>query len=455
MKFPLLLALLLLPTLAYADDPNRIQPYSENPHYWQFKGEPLLLLGGSDEDNLFQHPELIQQLDTIQQCGGNYVRNTMSSRDKGNVWQFAKVEGKYDLDQWNPEYWERFETFLRETAKRDIIVQLEIWATFDYYLQYWDGNPFNPKNNRNYNKDQSRLRHRIKSHPLQLQNNFFRALPEEMDIPIVFKYQKKFIDKILEHTLKYNHVLYNMDNETAVSQGWAIFWANYIRDAAKAKGTNVETTDMRDPWNILDKKHNLMFDHPEVFTFIDISQNNHNSGEKHTKAPPVRRQQLAASPRPLNNVKVYGADSGKYGKTKDGIERFWRNIFMGLASTRFHRPDAGIGINGLAQQQIRSAREFTNRFAWYHCQPAQQLLKQREPNEAFCLAEGVTTFAVYFPGQGEVLLQAESLSGKYDQTWLNLTTGQWSPPQSASTTQNQLKLTTPDAGSWAVLVRKK
>ena len=31
---------------------NRIQIYSENPRYWQYKGKPVLLIGGSVEDNL-------------------------------------------------------------------------------------------------------------------------------------------------------------------------------------------------------------------------------------------------------------------------------------------------------------------------------------------------------------------------------------------------------------------
>ena len=35
--------------------------------------------------------------------------------------------------------------------------------------------------------------------------------------------------------------------------------------------------------------------------------------------------------RPINNVKIYGADTGKYGKTQDGLARFWRNIFGGFA----------------------------------------------------------------------------------------------------------------------------
>ena len=51
-------------------DPIRI--YSENPFYWEYKGEPVLLLGGSKEDNLFNHPEgLAEHLDLLESVGGN------------------------------------------------------------------------------------------------------------------------------------------------------------------------------------------------------------------------------------------------------------------------------------------------------------------------------------------------------------------------------------------------
>jgi len=32
-------------------DSDRIRPYEKNPRYWQYKGQPVLLLGGSKEDN--------------------------------------------------------------------------------------------------------------------------------------------------------------------------------------------------------------------------------------------------------------------------------------------------------------------------------------------------------------------------------------------------------------------
>ena len=37
---------------ARADNSDRIQPWSENPRYWQYKGKPLLLIGGTKDEPL-------------------------------------------------------------------------------------------------------------------------------------------------------------------------------------------------------------------------------------------------------------------------------------------------------------------------------------------------------------------------------------------------------------------
>ena len=40
---------------AFEDGSNEpIKPYAKNPWYWAFQGEPVVLMGGTDDDNLFQ-----------------------------------------------------------------------------------------------------------------------------------------------------------------------------------------------------------------------------------------------------------------------------------------------------------------------------------------------------------------------------------------------------------------
>ena len=63
---------------------DRIKPYADNPHYWQYKGKPVLLLGGSKDDNLFQIPDLKEHLDMLASVGGNYIRNPYNLQNNIN-----------------------------------------------------------------------------------------------------------------------------------------------------------------------------------------------------------------------------------------------------------------------------------------------------------------------------------------------------------------------------------
>jgi len=175
---------------------NRIRPYAKNPYYWQYKGKPVFLLGGSKDDNLFQIPDLKEHLDTLASVGGNYIRNTMSDRkDKGfEVYPFKRLSnGKYDLNQWNDDYWNRFQNLLKWTGQRDIIVQIEVWDRFDYTdhgsFNTWKSNPYNPENNINYTAVESGLLVKYpKDHPSRDKQPFFHTIPAMDDGSILEKW---------------------------------------------------------------------------------------------------------------------------------------------------------------------------------------------------------------------------------------------------------------------------
>ncbi|MCK4750514.1 MAG: hypothetical protein KAT15_25830, partial [Bacteroidales bacterium] len=214
--------IVLLAGCAMENDPgiqNRINRgihmSSTHPQYWEYNGESVMLLGGSDEDNLFQLAGLEEQLDLLAAAGGNYVRNTMSSRDSGDVWAFHldPATGKYDLRQWNEVYWDRFRKLLELTSDRSIIVQVEVWATFDFYRDNWTKNPFNPENNTNYTVERTKLPVEVKTHPIMCDNPFFWSVPSHHNNMPLLDYQQRFVDKLLSHSLEFDNVLYCIDNE--------------------------------------------------------------------------------------------------------------------------------------------------------------------------------------------------------------------------------------------------
>jgi hypothetical protein len=442
-------------TRAAAPLQDWIDIHKANPAYWQYKGKPVLLLGGSKDDNLFQIPDLKEHLELLASVGGNYIRNTMSSRnDKGfEVQAFKRLpDGEYDLEQWNDEYWQRFENMLKWTRQQDIIVQIEVWATFDYYRENWAANPFNPKNNISYTAEQTALPEKVDSHPTRCENNFFWSVPAEKNQKIVLKYQQRFVDKMLSYSLRFGNVLYCMDNETSVTPEWGKYWSQYIKAKAKAAGVRVHTTEMWDKWDLAHSQHNATFDHPEIYSFVDISQNNHQKGQAHWDNAQRQRARIADKIRPLNNTKIYGADTGRFGNDRDGMERFWRNIFGGMASARFHRPDSGLGLDEKAQANIRSMRLLTGEMDVFSCAPHNDLLSDKEDNEAYCLANPGKEYALYFPDGGEVTLDVSAAKKPVKIRWLDIMKCQWKDAQAVQD-GSRLKLRCPGPRYWAVLVQ--
>ncbi len=441
-------------------DDARIQPYTNNRFYWKYKGEPVLLIGGSREDNLFQIDDLEAHLDLLASVGGNYVRCTMSSRDGGDVWPFERdaETGLYDLETPGRAYWERFTRFMELTAERDIIAQIEVWDRFDFARDPWQDNPYNPKNNVNYTVEASGLKPEITTHPGRRENAFFRTPPALENNEVVLPYQRSQVAKMLSISLQYGHVLYCMDNETNSPPEWGRYWATFIQEQAAEAGVGVETTEMWDDHDLLGPQHAHTLDHPETYQFVDVSQNNHQVGYTHWVKPQEIRQRILDSGviRPMNSVKIYGANSGRYGTTRDAQERFWRNILGGLASSRFHRPASGLGLNAIAQAHLRSMRLVTGEVDIFTCQPHTDLLSNRSPNEAYCAADPGREYVIFFPDGGNVFLDVSAADGKeLSVRWLDVRDSRWTAvPAPLPVEDGHARLVTPtEEGYWAAVVK--
>jgi hypothetical protein len=407
-----------------------------HPQYWSYHGKPVMLLGGSDEDNLFQLPGLEEQLDLLVSVGGNYVRNTMSSRDSGNVWAFQMdpETGLYDLGKWNKEYWNRFQDLLELTSAREIIVQVEVWATFDFYRENWDHNPFNPENNTNYTAERTKLPPEVRTHPTMCDNPFFWSVPAQHNNMPLLDYQQRFVDKLLSHSLEFDNVLYCIDNETSVTAAWGQFWSDYIRKKAAEKGKKVHVTEMWDPWDLDHISHRESFDHPGTYSFVEISQNNHQRGENqwNNGLKQIEKLTKAGNLRPVNNVKTYGNDRGRHGGgTDNGIQSFIRSTLFSSAAVRFHRPPSGLGLGDTAQAVIRGMRMATDRIDFFNAEPHNDLLGERHENEAYCRAVPGRESLVYFPGEGEVTLDLGVAGPGVEVNRLEILKGEWTKEEAA------------------------
>jgi hypothetical protein len=333
-----------------------------------------------------------------------------------------------------------------------------MWDRFDFAGGPWQDNPYNPKNNVNYTAKESGLSEVITTHPGRRESAFFRSVPALEHNQLLLRYQHLQVDKHLSFSLRYDHVLYCMDNETNESPEWPKYWATFVRQRAREAGVSVELTEMWDDHDLLGAQHANTVDHPELYTFVDVSQNNHQSGFDHwAKAQEIRRRiQESGQPRPINNVKIYGANTGRYGTHRDAQERFWRNIVGGLASSRFHRPPSGLGLNEIAQAHLRSMRLFAAALDLFRSVPHQELLSGHSRNEAYCTAIPGEAYAVFFPDGGNVTLDVSAAAERaLTVRWLDIRRCAWTgEPAPTAPTAGRLSLVTPaEDGYWAAVVQ--
>ncbi len=416
-----------------------IRPYQRNPRYWQYKNQPVLLLGGSKDDSLFQIPDLEEHLDELAEVGGNYVRNTMSDRqDHGfEAYPYRRREdGKYDLDQWNDEYWTRFENFLQWTEERSIFVQIEVWDRFDHSQEHWEADPYRPANNVNFTTDSSGLRNLYPAPAWYDKQPFFHSIPGmpryDKRLDVVRKYQERFVLKMLSYSLRHGHVLYCMNNETSTPPTWGRHWIALIHREAEKAGTSVFCTDM---FNDGYKPENSpsfaqAWDDEDVYRFLDISQINSRlfNEDQWDKLQWVMRR-MEKHPRPVNCVKIYGSGETKWGSgtPTDGVERFWRDLFAGCAAVRHHRDGGGIGLGPISKACIRAARTTESLVRFWEVRSHQELLSDRQSDEAYLVAKPGEKYLLYFTQGGSVGLNLKGHRGEFHLRWVDITTGELSP----------------------------
>ena len=391
-----------------------------------------MLLGGSETDHIFLMDGLEAHLDELHSVGANYVRNTMSQREEIELKPHRLLpDGTFDIDQWNEDYWTRFENMLKWTADREIFVQIEVWDRFDFSTTHWEISPWNPANNVNYNFEQTVFDVEYPEHPARDKQPFFHSIPgmrqydEKLDL--IRSHQVAFVDKMLSYSLDYGHVLYCMNNETSTPPPWGQFWIEHIQAKAAEKDVLVYVTDMfDDAFRGQEAEHiPTAFADPGHYMFADVSQVNSRLYDRtHWETLRWLIEQVNVHPRPTNHVKIYGSGYHRFGTggPEDGVERFWRNILGGSAAARFHRPDAGNGLNDWAKCAIKAARLLEGQIPFWTMTPCMDLLTCRSENDAYAV-QSPKGYAIYFTCGGSVDVDLSGGSDLFELSWISVSMG--------------------------------
>lgn len=170
-------ALLLLTSSApsiESSQPIRLDP--RNPHYFQFRGKTVALITSGEHYGAVLNGDIDyhKYLATVEAdglnftriFGGEYVevpgksfsiqRNDLAPAPGKFIAPWARSDtpgyagggNKFDLNQWNPEYFRRFHDFLEEAGKRGIVVEITLFSAH-YDEAQWNLSALNPANNIN------------------------------------------------------------------------------------------------------------------------------------------------------------------------------------------------------------------------------------------------------------------------------------------------------------------
>jgi hypothetical protein len=206
-----------LSNLVYSQIPIQIHP--ENPKYFLFRGKPVVLLTATEHyGSVINRPfDFARYLDDAVEHKINLTRTFLLFRelqDPRNPSSPCKPEspdyiapfprtgpGKakdgepvYDLDKWNPEFFERLHRFLDAASARGIVVELTLFSNA-YADRIWALNPFNAGNN--------------KQQVGHMEWQEYTSLKD----PEVVRRQGEYARKIIQETSQYDNVYYEICNE--------------------------------------------------------------------------------------------------------------------------------------------------------------------------------------------------------------------------------------------------
>jgi hypothetical protein len=197
-----LLSLALISLLApNAAEARPIALHPENPHYFLFRGEPTILVTSGEHYgavlNLdFDFEPYLDELasrgfnqtrtfsGTYREVPGSFkIQNNTLAPEPGRYqspWVETE-EGKYDLDQFDPAYFERLRSFVSQAGERGIVVEYVLFCPF-YEDELWAVNPMNARNNVNGVGDLERTEAYTLRHPdlLEKQLAFVRRAVREL-----------------------------------------------------------------------------------------------------------------------------------------------------------------------------------------------------------------------------------------------------------------------------------
>ena len=234
---------------------------ADNGHYFEYDGQPVFLLGLGSwhpiDDTDFDY---VAHNQWYQSYGLNYNRITLTSTwytDRSKhvfPWNRSTTPGandggnKYDLNEWDPVFWNRLNGYLQDCEDRGIIVCIQFFdeCVVEQRSDRWYRHPFNPQNNINNIPDLDTTDASYSS-STGWSKSFYNV-----NNSVLMTLQDIYVQKLLDETSQYGNVIYEMANEYGGEGStqfpghfaWPQHWIDFFSNYENANGVQLLLTNM-------------------------------------------------------------------------------------------------------------------------------------------------------------------------------------------------------------------
>lgn len=414
-----------------------ISIYPGNTYYFQDeKGKPVVLLGDYTWDIFTDTSyDYVRLFDTLSARKINFVRLWLWKlyewypKDRApNICPYLRTgpglandgKPKYDLDQFNPAFFQRLKKICRAADERGIYLQLmlmDAWMLKHHYL--WRLAAYNRNNNINH----------VDGDPQHTGKGTdgkkgFCSLSN----PLLYKYQKAYIHKVVETVNSFNNIYYEIANENYYNKEWELSLCDYIK--------KIEA-DM--PKQHLTIRRDFPSHHYVVQSWDPETVHKVMVEKRKLKVPLIFDTDwtITKDEDKVRKAAWTAIASGGHFDFMDGYFTYLKDSVVKDPIPNLHR-------------QIGYLAQFVQEIKPWKMKPGDTLIKE---GKAFVMAGKKALFA-YLPEGGNIRLSWTGLKNKIKGQWYDPRSGRFGKKFFLSSGRNNL-FHAPDQKDWALLLRSK
>jgi hypothetical protein len=439
-----------------AESNQPVQLHPRNPHYFLFRGKAVALITSGEHYGAVLNADIDNKkyLATLAADGLNYTRifggiyvevpgksfgirrNNLAPQPGRFVapWMRSEIPGyagggnKFDLSKWNPEYFERYKSYLAEAARRGIVVEISLFSSH-YGQQQWDISPVNPVNNVNGT------------------DAIDWKKAETLENGNILKVQEAYVRKLVREANEFENVIFEIQNEPWSDRPEKVDVVNpYLQKPGRDQYPNV--IEIADELSIAWQSRVAEWIASEEATLPNkhlIAQNYSNFLFPIRSLLPQTSVVNFHYAYPEAVTRNYGLDkaisydeTGFLGREDDAYRRQAWNFMLsgggafdaldysfspGHEDGLDNEPNGPGGGSAAFRKQLGILKGFLQRFDLAGLKPDRQTVKHCEGAYARVLSSPGREYAVYLDGDGPTELTLDLPQGDYYAEWLSVKTG--------------------------------